>query len=244
MTAGVDLVLLSAHGGEVWRCLRDHLDPSIHTHPFALEQGDSLAAMARSVLDVAPKRFALAGLCVGGYVALEIMAQAPERVTHLALLHTSARSDTEAEASRRARRIGALAQMAAEHTSVEYANEALPWMLAPAALRDPVIAAAARALLLETPIAVSHRQQTAMAARLDRLALLRAIDLPTLVVTGRLDRIAPPARSIEMAHQAPGARLAVLEACGHLSPLEQPRQLGALMWAWLAPRASASPAAP
>ena len=57
---------------------------------------DTIAAMAQRALVAAPARFGLAGLSMGGYVALEIMRQAPERVTHLALFDTSARPDDEA----------------------------------------------------------------------------------------------------------------------------------------------------
>ena len=61
----------------------------------------TIAAMARRVLETAPERFAVAGLSMGGYVAFEIMRQAPQRVTRIALLDTSARPDTEEAASYR-----------------------------------------------------------------------------------------------------------------------------------------------
>src|SRR5579859_2945504 len=66
-----------------------------------LSRSDSIADLARDALAAAPDRFALAGLSMGGYVALEIMRQAPERVTHLALLDTSARPDTSDLSERR-----------------------------------------------------------------------------------------------------------------------------------------------
>ena len=54
----------------------------------------TMPAMAARVLEQAPETFALAGLSMGGYCALEIIHQAPERVTRLALLDTSAEPDT------------------------------------------------------------------------------------------------------------------------------------------------------
>src|SRR5260370_13010804 len=72
-----------------------------------LSRDDSLAAMARRVLSVAPARFALAGLSMGGYLAQEIMRQSRQRVTRLALLDTSARADTP---ERAAQRIGYIQQ--------------------------------------------------------------------------------------------------------------------------------------
>src|SRR5690606_3422780 len=60
-----------------------------------ISRDDSIAAMARRILVSAPARFALAGLSMGGYVVLEMIRQAPERITHLALLDTNARADSE-----------------------------------------------------------------------------------------------------------------------------------------------------
>src|SRR3978361_1492115 len=63
---------------------------------------DSMGAIARRILAEAPPRFALAGHSMGGYIAFEIMRQAPDRVAKLALINTQARPDTaEATARRR-----------------------------------------------------------------------------------------------------------------------------------------------
>ena len=66
----------------LWRDVQSQLQASVLVADFT--QDDSIAGMARRALEAAPARFALAGLSMGGYVALEIMRQAPERVTHLA----------------------------------------------------------------------------------------------------------------------------------------------------------------
>lgn len=236
MTApAIDLVLLSAHGDAVWTPVRGALSDLARLHVPSLDDHDTLSAMAEAVLSRAPPRFALAGLCVGGYVALEILARAPARVTHLALLHTSARADSAIEASRRARRIQSLrAKDGADRPSRQYARETLPWMAAPTSLRDSVVADQIEAMLRATPIAAAARQQVAMASRRDRRADLSALRLPTLIVAGAVDRISPPALSREMAALIPNAQLRVLADCGHLSPLEQPRQLSGLLRAWLA----------
>src|SRR5450755_3411404 len=63
---------------------------------------DNMGAIARRILAEAPPRFALAGHSMGGYIAFEIMRQAPQRVAKLALINTQARPDTpEATARRR-----------------------------------------------------------------------------------------------------------------------------------------------
>src|SRR5215208_1221217 len=66
---------------------------------------DTVATIARRLLDRAPERFALAGLSMGGYIALEVMHQAPERVARLALLDTNARADTDEQRLSREREI-------------------------------------------------------------------------------------------------------------------------------------------
>src|SRR6185312_12396473 len=66
-----------------------------------LTRSESIAGMATDILVAAPERFALAGMSMGGFVALEIMRQAPERVLRLALIDTSARADTEEQADGR-----------------------------------------------------------------------------------------------------------------------------------------------
>jgi pimeloyl-ACP methyl ester carboxylesterase len=229
-----DLVLLSAHGSAVWANVEGVLATRARLHMPSLDGHDTLPAAAEAVLAVAPPRFALAGLCVGGYLALEIVARAPERVVRLALLHSSARADSEAEAQRRTRRIASLRTKAKNgYPSPAYAREALPWMIAPAGLRDPDLVGRVEALLMATSFAAGLRQQMAMASRRDRRGDLATLRLPTLVATGAVDRIAPPALSREMAERIPAARLEVIADCGHLSPLEQSRRLAALMIDWM-----------
>src|SRR5690606_3031077 len=92
----------------LWRDVIAGLDA--RDHVADLTQDDSIAAMARRTLAAAPARFALAGLSMGGYVAFEIMRQAPERVTHLALFDTSARDDDDARKATRRKGLEMVAQ--------------------------------------------------------------------------------------------------------------------------------------
>src|SRR5690606_31671003 len=79
----------------LWRDIIDGFADTMAPMVADLRLDETIAAMASRTLAAAPPRFALAGLSMGGYVALEIMRQAPDRVTHLALLDTSARADTD-----------------------------------------------------------------------------------------------------------------------------------------------------
>lgn len=194
---------------------------------------DSLRAMAGRLLAHAPERFALAGLSMGGYVCLEVMRQAPGRVTRLALLDTQARADTP-EASQRRRDLMALAERG-EFLGV--APRLLPLFLHPAHLPalGPTVTAMAQAVGKEAFL----RQQRAILERPDSRAVLPTIGCPTLVLCGRQDQLTPPALHEEMAAAIPDATLVVLPGCGHLAPLERPEAVTAQLLAWLEARPAA-----
>lgn len=191
---------------------------------------DSLAGMAERLLGEAPERFALCGLSMGGYVALEVMRRAPGRVARLALLDTQARADTP-EAAQRRRDLMALAERG-EFLGV--APRLLPLFLHPAKLQElgPLVVAMAQAVGKEAFL----RQQRAILARPDSRPGLAAIGCPTLVLCGRQDQLTPPALHEEMAAAIPEATLVVLPGCGHLAPLERPEAVTAQLLAWLEAR--------
>jgi pimeloyl-ACP methyl ester carboxylesterase len=190
---------------------------------------DSIAAMARSVLDAMPDRFALAGLSMGGYVALEVMRQAPKRVARLCLLDTSARPDTP-EQTRRRRDLLALV---ARGKFKGVTRQMLPLFLHPARLHDKALTDAVMAMAAHVGREAYVRQQTAIMGRTDSRPSLGAIRCSTLVICGRQDALTPVHLSEEIAAGAPGARLEVIEDCGHMSTMERPDRVTALMRAWL-----------
>jgi pimeloyl-ACP methyl ester carboxylesterase len=194
-----------------------------------LTRHDSIAGMAASMLGEMPEYFSLAGLSMGGYVAQEIMRQAPHRVIRLALLDTSARADTDEQRTRRHDLI--------EHAGMGHFKGVTPRLLpllvhenrlGDRKLVDAVIGMAER---------VGHdgflRQQTAIMGRPDGRADLQRIHCPTLVLCGRQDSLTPVAVHEEMAGAIHGAKLVVVEDCGHLSTLEQPERVTEAMRDWL-----------
>lgn len=191
---------------------------------------DTMSALASGILAAAPPRFALAGLSMGGYVALEIMRQAPERVSRLALLDTSARPDLPEQTENR-RRLVALADRKGVETP---AREMFPKLVAPARAGDEGLSA----IVLDMARAIGAegfaRQQAAIATRIDSRPALAAIACPTLVLVGSDDQLTPPAVAEEMARGIPGARLEVIAGSGHLSPLEAPDAVTAALSRWLA----------
>src|SRR5690606_34429615 len=117
-----------------WRDVIDAMSDRVAPMVADLRLDDTIAAMAARTLAAAPPRFALAGLSMGGYVALEIMRQAPERVSHLALLDTSARADTDGR--RETRRKGI--EMVGQGRFVGVSRGLLPTLIAPQYLGTPL----------------------------------------------------------------------------------------------------------
>jgi pimeloyl-ACP methyl ester carboxylesterase len=190
---------------------------------------DSMTAIAARILAVAPPRFALAGLSMGGYIAFEILRQAPERVAKLALLDTGAGVDDAArKVMRDAQIAGARAGRHFEITETLYPRYVHPSRHADAALQRIV-----HAMAEDTGAEAFCRQLTAIKARTDSRPLLPTITCPTLVLVGDHDEATPPALSQEMADTIPGASLVVIPDCGHLSTLEQPDAVNAALVHWM-----------
>lgn len=189
----------------------------------------SIAAIARRILANAPPRFALAGLSMGGYIAFEILRQAPGRVAKLALLDTG----PGAEAPERTEQRKPLIEFARQGRFGEVTEDQFPWLVHRNRHADATLKAAVRAMNEETGPEAYIRQQQAIMARPDSRPGLKAIACPTLVLVGDDDRLTPPELSHEMAKGIPGARLVVVPDSGHLSTMEQPQAVNAALIEWL-----------
>lgn len=206
-----------------------HLADVAETVVADLTTRDSVGAMAELVLTAAPERFALAGLSMGGYVALEILRRAPERVERVALLDTNARADTPEQSATRREAI-ALARQG-KHRQVMRAG--LARLIHPDRLTDQPLVDSVLAQMERVGVDGYEREQTAIINRPDSRPGLAAIRCPTLVLCGREDALTPPDLHEEMAAAIPGARLVLIEQCGHLSAMEQPQAVTALLRDWL-----------
>lgn len=209
------LVLLPAMGcdGQLWA--RQVLDLAAVAHP---ELGDltvdgTLSAMAQRVLAHAPPRFAVAGVSLGGYVAMEMIRQQPDRITRVALFGTRATLDA------RPRTMDEQGLLATE----PHADPMLSKLVS-----GPVQAMAER-----VGAEVFERQQRALLARPDLEEAIAAIRVPTLVAVGDRDRICLPEDARELARKIPGATFRMLKSCGHLAPMERPGETVALLRDWL-----------
>lgn len=226
-----DLVLLPGllNDHRLWAAQVEALAPLAGCLVADLTQDDSLAAMAGRVLAAAPPRFALAGLSMGGYVALEILRQAPERVERLALVDTTARPDSPEQSQRRKDAV-ALARAGGFDKIMP---TMLPLLVHPDHLALERVGGVAKDMARAVGAEAFARQQNAIMHRPDARPGLPRVTCPTLVVVGSDDSVTPLERAEEMAGLIPNARLEVVEKSGHLTPLEQPSAVSALMAAWL-----------
>jgi len=195
-----------------------------------LSKHDTMAKLAADALAQAPwERFAVGGISMGGYVAYEILRQAPQRVSALALMDTSARPDTP-ESTENRRRLMALA----ERDFPAVVDALLPKLMTPAHVADPRLAKVVRDMAQRIGPEAFVRQERAIIGRADSRPDLARIACPTVVVAGADDQLMPREIHAEQVAGIRGAELCIVDDCGHLSTIEQPAKVNAALRRWLA----------
>ena len=233
--SGTHLVLLPGMllDEELFAHQTEHLSDVAEVRVGDITTADSVEGMARSVLDEAPEHFALAGLSLGGIVAFEILRRTPERIERLALLDTNARPPTEAQLKSWRRfaamtEEGRLAEVTAKHL--------MPTLIHPDLLGDAAVTGAIERMAERIGPKAFLRQLRAQESRPDSRRGLADISCPTLVAGGRQDVLCSAELQGEIASGIPGSSLVMIEECGHLSSMEQPRAVTALLRYWLQDR--------
>ncbi len=195
--------------------------------PFGLHE--TVQAIATDVLAQAPPRFALAGLSMGGIVAMEVIRQAPKRITRLALLDTNPKAEAEAIAARREPQIakvqdGQLRAVMRDEMKPNYLTDG-PQM---GQILDLCMAMA------ETVgPAAFVAQSRALQSRPDQQDTLRRVTVPTLILCGEDDVLCPLHRHELMHDLIPGSTMTVIKGAGHLPTLEQPDATNEALAEWL-----------
>lgn len=201
-----------------------------------LDGGDSMTKMAKAILADAPETFALVGLSMGGIIAFEIMRQAPERVERVALLDTNSRAETPEKLTGRLAAIDAI-----DNLEMQGLDGLLPFV--EYSLFPNYTAADGAALEQHKEIVLTMAQDTgwqvgkaqmqALNTRPDSADFLRSVTIPTAIICGREDKLCPVDRHLFMRDQIQYASLDILPECGHLSTLEKPDQVNAILAEWL-----------
>jgi len=204
----------------------EHLADIASVEVGDLTTADTITGMAAAVLDGAPRRFALAGLSLGGIVAIEIMRIAPERISKLALLDTNHKPPTPSQVT---------SWELFEELTHAGRFEDVARNLLDSLLHDKTPESIA--LVLDMAARVGGErfliQNAAHPTRPDNRRVLPTINVPTLVLCGREDRLCPVSVHKELAAAIPGARLVVIPGAGHLSTIDQPELVSQAMRSWL-----------
>lgn len=214
----------------MWAPQIEALSATIEPWVADFTRDDSIAGMASRALAECPfPTFSLAGLSMGGYVSMEAMRQAPDRVERLALLDTQARSDTTEAKERRL----ALMALANRGEFVGVSDRLMPLFLHPSRLNDERLTGLCKDMAQAVGKDAFLRQQTAIMARIDSRPSLAAIRCPTLVLCGDSDLLTPLDRHEEIAQSIPGAKLVVIPGCGHMATIEAPEAVNRALETWL-----------
>jgi pimeloyl-ACP methyl ester carboxylesterase len=211
---------------DLWTDMVPDLEALGTPHFGNVYEDDSLEGMARRVLAEAPGRFVLVGFSMGGFVARVLALMAPERVSGVAFVASSARGYSDEERARRQsgyrpgdrppRAAGAVTTAMGLHPDRE---------------TDPVLLERLRGM--QRRLGPEVRKRQAALVRRDCYADLERITCPSLVVACRQDRLRTLAETERMAHALPQSSFSILEDCGHMAPLEKPRELAAVLEAWI-----------
>jgi pimeloyl-ACP methyl ester carboxylesterase len=196
---------------------------------FAFRGHDSLGGMAEELFANTPARFTLIGLSLGGYLAFEIIRRQLQRLERLVLMDTTAVADHPA---RRAGRHADIVKVG--EGGIEALIPELPsrW-LHPSHVQRVELTNLMSEMARSIGARGQFNQQTAMLARPDSHDDLARVRVPTLVMCGRDDPVTPVRDHEAMAAKIPGARLEIIENCGHLSTIEQPESVNRVLIDWL-----------
>jgi pimeloyl-ACP methyl ester carboxylesterase len=198
-------------------------------HILGFMDQPTIGAMAEDILARSPSRFSLAGHSMGGRVALEIVARAPDRVERLALLDTGFHPAKAGESDSRNR----LIRIALDQGMAALARRWLPPMVAADRVGDTALMARLSAMVERADPPLFQRQIGALLTRPNARRTLSAITCPTAVIVGKLDSWSPPAQHEEMAACIQNSYLAVIEGSGHMTPAEQPEAVADVLAEWM-----------
>lgn len=215
---------------ELWASQVKALSPYCSVFHGDITADSNIQSIASRVLDRAPQQFALAGLSMGGIVAMEMWRQAPHRIERMALLDTNFHADTDEKRTMRNRQMNEVRQGALGSI---LRDELKPNYLARCHRNNTALLGDVLYMGMGLGDQVFLRQSRALRDRPDSAETLSTINCPTLVLCGEEDDLCPPALHREMASMISSSRLSIIPDCGHLSTMEQPKAVNTALLNWL-----------
>ncbi|MBT0585592.1 alpha/beta fold hydrolase [Alteromonas oceanisediminis] len=208
----------------------------INSQVAELEGGNTFADMSRTILAKAPSRFALCGLSMGGILAFELWRQAPDRISRLALLDTNPFAETQEKRNARngvVRTLDAKSGNADENLADFVKSTLFPQYIFKPSDNEKTLETIVENMARSTGWTRGRSQLQALNSRVDSFATLNTISVPSIIICGEQDTLCPVERHTVMAEHIPESELHILPQCGHLSTLEQPKQVNELLLHWL-----------
>lgn len=207
----------------LWQHQIDHLSDVADVTVIPAIQ-DTPQKMIQSILDKAPPKFALAGHSMGGWLCLEIMRIAPTRVSKLCLLNTTKEMDLDQKRDRRQKMI----LQAEKGEFQDVVREIVENFIF-----NPLVKSKVERMFLDVGKETFIHQEKAMIARKECESILPSITCSTLVIHAAQDKVFSLEDHKELVNQIPSAKLAIIEDSGHMSPIEMPQAVSALLRFWL-----------
>jgi 3-oxoadipate enol-lactonase len=234
--SGVPLVLLHAFPlsrlmWEPQRVLADSCEWIVPDLPgfgeSALDATVSIEGMADAVAKLPVDQSMILGGCsMGGYVALAFARKYPDRLRGLVLIDTKPEPDDETARAKRNQMIDSADSL----TAFAVIEGMIPKALGPTTRKSrPETVEQFRKLGSSQPVAGIIAAQRAMRDRADSQPFLAEIRVPTLVIVGEEDEIAPPEGAKRMADRIPGSELCIIPNSGHLPNWEEPVRFNAVL---------------
>ena len=224
------LILIPGVGSNhlLWQHQIHHLEDIIDAKVIILSHAVRREELVNRLLQEAPERFALAGHSFGGWVAQAVAATAPERVSKIMLCNTWSRYN-EAHIVM----LHDWLKNIENNLLIETLDEGVPYIIHSQKLQDQNFVDTLKAMQHAFPSEGYRHQFQAMINDYDTTDLLANISCPTLVVHAREDSVFSLEEHQFIVENIRGGKFSIIEECGHMSPMEQPQTVTALMRLWL-----------
>ncbi|KGR80057.1 alpha/beta fold hydrolase [Ureibacillus manganicus] len=213
---------------EIWDAVIEELPTSYNYYPITVPAISNMDELTDTVLNELPEKFHLVGFSFGGFLALSMLEKAPERITGLCLIGTSA--EGESEEGRKLRK-QSISRALLEYE--EMVSAGVGRTFHPNSLENLDIQEVRKQMVKDYGAERYIAHTTALMERVDRHHVIKQNDIPYLFVASERDVVIPLEKTKEMTKFANNARFETVDQSGHLIPLEQPKELAKIITSWL-----------